>query len=88
MARQFFEWELLSGEYIEVQYEFEEGDPESGTSDNIEFWVTDFQDFDISFEIDDKNYERIRKKCFSHWEETVKKERDEWEIARWESRNG
>lgn len=64
-----FDYELLTGEYISVQYDFLEGDPEVGQPDAVEIYISDFQLVDITLEISKLDYERIRKKCFEHWDE-------------------
>ena len=77
---QVFDYELLTGEYISVQYTFLEGESEVGQPDAVEIYVSDFQLVDITLAISELDYERIRKKCFEHWE-NAKLDDEFWEAG-------
>ena len=77
---QVFDYELITGEYISVQYTFLEGEPEVGQPDAVEIYISDLQLVDITLAISKLDYERIRKKCFEHWEEEILS-REFWEAG-------
>ena len=80
-------YELITGEWISIQYEFLPGDPEVGQPDGFEIYVANAELTDITMEISDADYKRIKQKCIEDWEEYTRLSRDEGQIYRWEAGN-
>ena len=65
---QVFDYTLITGEYISVQYTLLEDESVKLQQDAIEIYISDRELIDITLAITELDFDRIRKKCFEHWE--------------------